>query len=210
MHLLFNFLKIIEKFSLFGVIKTTTSELSELLDLSQQAVSRLLDRWEEQEYIDRISSTHPVQFEFREKSFHLLKHTYYLLNKYFSDFQMTGKITRGIGEGRYYVTLPGYSQRFKDVLNINPFPGTLNLQVDKSKVRAMKLFFEPVEIKGFSTGARSFGSLNCYKCIINQKTEGWVIFAERTTHKDNIIEVISEEKIESLEGKVKISFVKKC
>jgi len=203
-------LKIIEKYGLFGVIKTSTSELGELLDLSQQSVSRILIEFEKQNYIHRNSSVNGIEIEFREKSYKLLKYTYNLLHKYFSDFRITGKITQGIGEGKYYVKLPGYRQRFEEILDIKPYPGTLNLKVDKSKVKAMKLFFEPVRIEGFKNGDRTFGSLDCYKCIINDKFEGWVLFAERTTHSDEIIEIISEHEIKSPDNKVNVTFVKNC
>jgi len=203
-------LKIIEEFGLFGIIKTSSSELANLLSISPKSVYPILIDLEQQNYITTNSTVENVEIEFREKSFLLLKHTYNLLHKFFSDFVILGKVKKGIGEGRYYVKLPGYHKKFIQRLDINPFPGTLNLQVDRNKIKAMKLFFDPVRIEGFTTKDRTFGSLDCYKCTINDKSEGWVIFAERTTHKDNIIEIISEEEIKKVDDKVKITFVKNC
>jgi len=123
------------------------------------------------------------------------------------DSSLYGTIQQGIGEGKYYVTHPEYHRCFQEILKINPFPGTLNIKIDTNILNSLKPLFKPVVIKGFKTQTRSFGSLECYKCLINDEKEGWIIFAERTTHPDNIIEIISEYKIVSKDNKIKVTFI---
>ena len=201
-------LAIIEKFGLIQPIATSTTSLSDLLCISQQSVSRILIDLENRDFITRISNANGITIKFKPQSIRLLKSTYDILSKYFEDYTISGTIKLGIGEGKYYVTLPKYRELLKDKLDISqPFPGTLNVQVDVNKIEFYKIIFQPVKIKGFKTETRSFGSIECYKCIINDKIPAWVLFAERTTHPEDIIEILSEHKITGKENKIKVTFI---
>ncbi|MEA2104109.1 MAG: DUF120 domain-containing protein [Candidatus Cloacimonadota bacterium] len=198
---------LIKEYGLFESIETSTTNLAELFEISQQSVSRVLIELEKRNFIKRTSSTKGIRIEFKQQSIKLLKKTYDLLDNFFGDFSLQGIIKQGIGEGKFYITHPEYKKRIKTFLRINPFPGTLNLEVNINLIRAMKELFKPIIIAGFETEDRSFGSLSCYECLIDKKMEAWIIFAERTTHPENIIELISENKIVGKDGKIKITFI---
>ena len=184
--------RIINHFGLFETIETSTIKLSKVLKISQQSVSRILIEMEKQKLIKRTSSARGVTIDIDSEGIKSLKNTYNILSKHFKDLTFSGEIKNGLGEGKYHITLPGYKKQFTSVLNIDPFPGTLNLKVDQNVINAIKGISEPKIIKGFETDERTYGSLTCYKCTIENNTPGWLIFAERSTHPENIIEVISQ------------------
>jgi len=201
-------LAIIENFGLIQPISTSTTSLSDLLCISQQSVSRILIDLEKKDFITRISNANGITIKFKPQSIRLLKSTYDILSKYFEDYTISGTIKLGIGEGKYYVTLLKYRELFKDKLDIlQPFPGTLNVQVDVNKIEFYKTIFKPIVINGFITENRSFGSIECYKCVVNDNIPAWVLFAERTTHPEDIIEILSEHKITGKENKIKVTFI---
>ncbi len=200
--------KIVEKYGVIQPSDTSTTYLADLLGISQQSVSRILIDLEKKDYISRTTNANGITLQFKPKSINILKSTYDILKKYFEDSSFNGKIVYGIGEGKYYVTHPQYIQLFKDKLNIsNPFPGTLNVEVDVHSINFYRNIFHPIEINGFKTENRSFGSIECFKCVVNDCIPAWVLFAERTTHPENIIEIISEQKITGKENKIKITFI---
>ena len=201
-------LTIIENFGLVQPIDTSTTSLSDLLCISQQSVSRILIDLEKQDFITRKTNANGISIQFKPKSIEMLKSTYDILSKYFEDHSIIGTIELGIGEGKYYVTHPHYIKHFKEKLNIsNPFPGTLNIKVDVNEIKFYSTIFQPIIIKGFKTENRSFGSISCYKCIVNETIPAWALFAERTTHPEDIIEILSKDKIDKKENSIKITFV---
>ena len=42
---------------------------------------------------------------------------------------ITGTLFSGLGEGAYYISLPGYKKQFISKLGFKPYPGTLNLKI---------------------------------------------------------------------------------
>jgi riboflavin kinase len=76
-----------------------------------------------------------------------------------------------------------------------PFPGTLNVKLDKKEhiesVRQLSNM-EGTKIDGFSDGKRTYGWVRCYPCVIDDKIDCQLILLERTHHDYSIIELISE------------------
>ena len=108
--------------------------------------------------------------------------------------EFTGIIQDGFGKGAHYIVLPGYKNQFIEKLNLQPYPGTLNIKVDIEIVKSILEAVEPIIINGFEVKEKRFGALKCYKCLINE-LEGWIIIIEKSTHNESIIEIISEKRI---------------
>ena len=50
--------------------------------------------------------------------------------------ELRGTVTSGMGEGRHYISLPGYMEQFESRLGYAPFAGTLNVDLSEASVRA--------------------------------------------------------------------------
>ncbi len=175
-------------------ISLSTGELGTMLGISQQSASiRVLE----------LSELGLVSRELGAKTqkLRLTKSGLGALMKEFADYQhifqlkdafsIRGTVTSGLGEGQYYMQQKGYSDQFREKLNIKPFLGTLNLKLSGTDVARLDILKRSpgVLIEGFKDGARTFGAVRAYPARI-EDVDCAVIMPERSIHTD-ILEVIS-------------------
>jgi len=118
---------------------------------------------------------------------------------------MMGIVTSGKGEGRKYVLLDGYKKQFKEKLGIEPFPGTLNLKVEKEVVNDLKKT-NGIEIKSFA-GDKEYGNVKAFP-IKFKKEKAFLILPEKSNYED-VVEIIAEENLRdkyNLKDGDKVSF----
>jgi len=103
-----------------------------------------------------------------------------------------------MGEGAYYMSLKGYTKQFKSKINYIPFPGTLNVKLQKKEhIEAAQQFrtLNGITIKGFFDGKRTYGWVKCFKSKLNNSINCELIVLERTHHDNSIIELISKTNL---------------
>ena len=108
---------------------------------------------------------------------------------------ITGRLGVGLGKGKYFMRQNGYKRQFVEKLRINPFHGTLNVELADGELRKLNMFRgkKGILIKGFARGKRTFGNVRAYKADISGIRCALVV-PERTTHS-NIAEIISSEML---------------
>ncbi len=206
-------LLIAKKAGLFGTTFASTSELAPLTGYSQQSISRKLRELESESIVLRKVSNSGIEISLTEKGRKELESFYLELNEIFSKKEkvsLSGRVIDGLGEGTYYTSMPDYKKQFSELLGIEAFPGTLNLEVNP-KERVLFTNFPPIKITGFKTEQRTFGGIACWKCRINGKTEAAAILPHRTNHPANIIEVIAPINLRkkfSLENGARVELVR--
>ena len=94
---------------------------------------------------------------------------------------MLGIVTSGTGKGSYFIKL--YSSLFEKILGFIPFPGTLNIQVKKVPLLNND--------KKITLQKQGYGDVDCYPVIIQKIYKGFLIRPHKTTHPENILEIIS-------------------
>ncbi len=96
-----------------------------------------------------------------------------------------GVVVSGVGRGSYYVRL--YRDLFKKCLNIDPYPGTLNIDLG---LDASFLWnsFKPYVIKPLRKELSLVYVLPA--CVNNVR--GFIVRSLKTVHGWNIVEVIAE------------------
>lgn len=107
-------------------------------------------------------------------------------------FTARGVVTSGYGRGREFVELEGYARQFEERLGYEPYPGTLNLELD-GPVRDRLDESDPIRIEGWESGSDSFGAVNCYPAspVDGDDVPMHVIVPDRTDHDTSTIEIIS-------------------
>jgi len=190
-------------------VKVTTDSLGKSIGKSQQAASKHLLELETNQFIERIISGRNISVKITTKGFsEMVKLSVTLqksLNSSPSHVELKGTLVSGMGEGAYYMSLKGYTQQFKSKINYIPFPGTLNVKLDKKVYQeAIKQFagLDGITINGFSDGKRTYGWVKCFHAKINKSIDCELIILERTHHDESIIELISRSCIRKL-GKLK-------
>ena len=194
---------------LSGQVSGSSQKLAESFKMSAMTVSRRLSALEKEGLITRSVKPDGQYFTITRSGEDALKKEYTDYKRLFEEntgvLWIEGEVISGLGEGRYYVSIPGYVSQFKKKLGFEPYPGTLNIRIDSACIATRKRaeLHGWVDIEGFTANDRTFGSARCLICRI----EGFkcaIIVPGRSHYPDDIIEVISEvrlrEKLNLVDG----------
>lgn len=199
--------ELLSKGAKHNFISITTSTLGKNIHKSQQAASKHLLELEQGGFIQRMMSGRKISVKLTQKGFDQIADLYNLLRNGLesspSEIVLDGTLVSGMGEGAYYMSLKGYTKQFRTKIGYVPFPGTLNLKIEKKEhIESLRQVgnMPGTQIDGFSDGKRTYGWVRCYACILNDKIPCNLIFLERTHHDLSVIELISEFDIRKKAG----------
>ncbi len=114
---------------------------------------------------------------------------------------VTGTVTDGMGEGKHYISLAGYQQQFRKQLGYEPFPGTLNVELDgETAARRDRIdSLDGISIAEWEDGERTYGGATCYPTEVHVDGASFepahILVPDRTHHDDRVIEVIAPVKL---------------
>lgn len=172
-------------------LKMSTTEIGRLCNMSQQNASCRIIRLEKSGLIEK-----------NNQGIVLTKQGIYELYAVYSELKnifgkkrivLSGTILSGLGEGKYYMSLPEYKKQIKEKIGFEPYEGTLNIllsQIQIAKKAYLLKNLEPNIIKGFRKKSRTFGDIFLYPCLI-EKRKCALIVPIRTHHPSKIIEIIA-------------------
>ncbi len=179
-------------------VSISTINLGNILNISQQSASRWLNYLEREGYIVKELRGNKSFITITDKGRRFLEKLYLDLRIIFEKeknilFRIRGRVFTGFGEGAYYVSLPGYKKQFIEKLGFEPYPGTLNLKLDSESVRIKRELelMDGITIEGFTYEGRRYGSVKCFKALIEDRVKGAVLLIERTHYGLDVIEVIA-------------------
>ncbi len=169
------------------------------LNVSPMTASRRLKALEEGGYITRALRGRSPAIVVTQKGAETLKQRYLAYKSVFDAapvIRLTGTIVAGLGEGRYYLSIRGYTKQFETKLGFIPYPGTLNVKLEQESASARKRLEarEPIYITSFRSNNRTFGGIKCYRATISG-IEGAVIIPDRSHYRSDIIETIAPVSI---------------
>jgi riboflavin kinase len=176
----------------------STKKLGDSIDLSQQAASLRLIELQRAGLIERAHSGRGLAVRLTESGLEavetFLAETSLSLERGKDELKFTGTLFTGLNEGRYYISLKGYSKSFVRALGFEPFPGTLNLRLTNEAMidqRRRLGLMEGIKVPGFSDGRRSYGPVKVFKAKIAGKYPGAALAIERTHYDNSVLELIS-------------------
>ena len=179
---------------LHDYVYTSSGELAERITVSQQTASRKILELLEAGLIVRRMGTRKQLIRLSPAGVEVLRREFADYRALFQSGELVvvrGKVATGLGEGRYYISRDGYRKAFSRILGFDPYPGTLNVEVeplDREKVAEVKDLPGQL-IAEFESEGRTFGAVKCFRARILD-TEAAVIFPLRS-HHTNVLEVIS-------------------
>ena len=188
----------LKKLALLGAhqkpVELSSIEFALHIDTSPQTAARKLKALEDERLISRQILRDGQIITLTENGIHVLQKEFYDYQKIFSKNNaqkiLYGKVIPGLGEGQYYISLEGYRKQFKEKLGFDPYPGTLNLKLERSSIELRKRINANIRISGFTDQNRTFGGGSCFNVMIKD-IRGAVIIPERTHYPEEIIEVIA-------------------
>jgi riboflavin kinase len=172
--------------------RLTTTELGLALGMTQQNASRRLAVLEKKGMLERRGS----KLLLTKKAVSELRKTYAALRAAFDGIgKIGGIITDGVGDGKYYLSLPGYKSSIRAKFDFDPYPGTLNIRLDKDDVwKKAVLFEDAILLPGFTHDGRAFGESLARRCRINN-LQAVAVLPKRTHHSEEIIEIIADRNL---------------
>ncbi len=170
-------------------LRLTTSELGALSGMSQQNASRRLAALEKAGMVQRGREGILITRKGMESLSGLYSDLKAALEP--GALEISGIVVKGLGEGRFYMSQPGYRSQISGKLGFDPFPGTLNIRLDEKETwkRKRVLGMEPITISGFRDRERTFGDLFAYRCTLRGRGCA-IIFPLRTHHGPDVMELV--------------------
>ena len=191
--------------ALDGPVKVSCAGLADRLDVSNQTISRRLQRLEDHAYVTRELDSDGQWVTVTDDGRRMLRSEYERYRRIFEDdgaVEVAGDVTGGMGEGKHYITLAGYATQFVERLGYEPFPGTLNVTLDSESVRRRPRIdaLDPIPIDGWEDENRTYGPASCYPATVtndagDRHETAHVIIPERTHHDEDNLELIAPEKL---------------
>ena len=148
-------------------VELASAEFATLLDLSQQTASRRLIELTEAGLVHREMGIRKQRIRVTEEGRAVLQAEHLLYQRLFEvrdRIVLEGVVKTGLGEGRYYLSRPGYKVQFQKALGWEPYPGTLNLELTGPEANKLRwLRKNPVyTIEAFQAEGRTFGGVSCH------------------------------------------------
>ncbi|RNJ76364.1 MAG: CTP-dependent riboflavin kinase [Nitrosopumilus sp. H13] len=177
-------------------VSMSTASLGSGLKKSQQAASRHLLELEQGGFVERRVTGRTTSVRITQQGYSEISRLYSELQKGLKPsprVELEGTLVSGMGEGAYYMALDGYTRQFRSKVGYVPFPGTLNVRLDKREQREAVRQFEGMpgtRIDGFSDGKRTYGWVKCFDAEM-KGIACHLIMLERTHHDDSIVELIA-------------------
>jgi len=186
--------EILKRLALMGAVKgqvsLSSTRLGSSIGMSPQTAARRLVHLEKQGYIKRTVTPEGQDIRLTDRGVSRLKAEFLDYRKIFEGGQgqhFRGRVTTGLGEGQYYISLDGYREQFLRKLGFEPYPGTLNLQLKEPFAQNDAA---AVNIVGFKDAARTFGGGRCYPVTIGG-VKAAIIRPDRSSYPLNLVEIIA-------------------
>ena len=184
--------------------KVSCAALGDELDASTQTASRRLQALESAGLIEREVVGDGQWVVLTDDGEAALRAEYADYRRLFetdTELVLAGTVTGGMGEGKHYITLPGYAEQFETRLGYEPFPGTLNVDLDAESVRRRGEIagVDAVPIDAWEDEDRTYGAATCYAVTLVADGERYedahAIVPDRTHHDDDQLELIAPDRL---------------
>lgn len=189
---------------LSGSRKLSCGELADQLGVSNQTASRRLQSLESAGYVEREMVADGQWLSVTDAGESELRSEYADYRRLFdraAGLTLTGTVTTGMGEGKHYISLPGYESQFEARLGYTPFPGTLNLELTDESIRSRGELpaQSSIPIDSWQDDDRTYGAATCYPahvvCDGRSFETTHIIVPDRTHHDEEQIELIAPVKL---------------
>ena len=107
--------------------------------------------------------------------------------------KIEGEVTTGLGKAAFFLSQEFYTREFEKNLGFVPFPGTLNVVVSDDHLDEINKIKDACE--NLIKPDEGFGAVKYIEAILNDEVNGAIVFPAKTTHEENYLEFISENRL---------------
>jgi riboflavin kinase len=174
------------------------AEAASKLCITRQGLYKILKSLKEEGYVEEG----PV-VKLSQRGRDVLSAVLRDLLSYFNiaSIKLSGVVISGLGEGAFYISLEGYRRAIEEALGFTPYPGTLNVRLERQALPYRRYLdsLPGILIPGFSNGIRTYGAVKTFRVRIRD-IEGAVVMPERTHHPADVIEIVAPVKLRDVLG----------
>ncbi|MCK4718196.1 MAG: DUF120 domain-containing protein [Thermoplasmata archaeon] len=186
-----------------GEIRLTSMILARALGLTQQGASKRLIGLEERGWVERRKAPRAQYVRITSEGKGVLTGEYASYRRIFSPIstvELGGHVVSGMGRGQFFLSLPYYQEKLKELLGYVPFEGTLNVDVDPEDVDKLSVLRGAGghRIEGFTKGGRSFGAAVCFQaeiCTSSSRSVECALILPFKSRYWNVVELLSEHHL---------------
>ena len=184
--------------ALEDAVELSSGDFASLVELSQQSASRRLIELSDAGLVTREMGVRKQRIRITEEGATVLRAEHLVYRRLFEHqdrIVIAGTVRPGLGEGRYYLSRPGYVRQFEEKLGWAPYPGTLNLELGGPEANKLRLLRRnPVHlIEGFQAEGRSFGAVTCHPASVHGQPCAAIL--PHRTHHTTTLEVIAPVRL---------------
>ena len=107
--------------------------------------------------------------------------------------KINGEVTSGLGKAAFFLSQDFYTSEFKKNLGFVPYPGTLNVVVSEEYLDEINEIKDSCE--NLIKPDDGFGAVKYIEAKLNDNINGAIVFPAKTTHNENYLEFIAEDKL---------------
>ena len=107
--------------------------------------------------------------------------------------KINGEVTTGLGKAAFFLSQDFYTNEFKKNLGFVPYPGTLNVVVSEEYLDEINEIKDSCE--NLIKPDEGFGAVKYIEAKLNDDINGAIVFPAKTTHDENYLEFIAEDKL---------------
>lgn len=179
-------------------VELASAEFASLLDLSQQSASRRLIELTQAGLVSREMGVRRQRILITEEGRGVLRNEHLLYRRLFErqdSLVLTGAVRGGLGEGRYYLSRPGYVAQFERHLGWAPYPGTLNLELPGPEANKLRFLRKhPVfQVEAFQAEGRTFGGVSAYPATVQGQACAAIL--PHRSHHTATLEIIAPVRL---------------
>jgi riboflavin kinase len=181
--------------ALKGEAKISSSWLAKQLGGSRQTAIRRLAEFESKGLINRRVAPRGQAVRISSAGISALRAVHReletILELSSKSLTLSGTVVTGMGEGSYYMGQPNYAKQFEKELGFAPYPGTLDIKLDKGSFELKETLtrLPSKQVSGFRTDERTFGPVKFFEARLKGKRTAIVI--PLRTHHTDILEIIA-------------------
>lgn len=105
-----------------------------------------------------------------------------------------GTVSSGFGEGKYFTQLDWVVEQFRTTLGFVPYPGTLNVSINKSEWQSLVMFGRHGGVT-IAPMDKACCSAICFPIQIDDCIDGAIVMPEVTKHPAGKLEIIAPVNI---------------
>lgn len=179
-------------------VELASAEFANLLDLSQQSASRRLIELTQAGLVTREMGIRKQRILVTEEGRAVLRSEHLLYRRLFehqANIALTGAVKAGLGEGRYYLSRPGYVTQFERHLGWAPYPGTLNLELPGPEANKLRFLRKhpAFTVEAFAAEGRTFGGVTCHPATVQGQPCATIL--PHRSHYTTTLEVVAPVRL---------------